>query len=262
MKRYFKILFVYYKAWIMRDLEFRASLISMLAANFAWTNFTLVSILLINKNITRFGSWGLNELLILTGSWMLINFLMYTFVYSNIKRLMRDIFNGNLDFFLLKPIDNQFVVTIQRFNIGAFVSLFEGVIILIYAFIKGGYSFNLMFLVGFLLLIIFGALIYYSFWIFTAAINIFSPLADNLFYIVPEINYISKYPAEAFPQVMVFIFITIIPTLLITVLPAKMLMGQLPLNQFVYGIIISVIFFIASRKFWNWSLKHYTSASS
>ena len=79
MKRYLKILAVYYKAWIMRDLEFRASLISMLAANFAWTNFTLVSILLINKNITSFGSWGLNELLILTGSWMLINFLMYTF---------------------------------------------------------------------------------------------------------------------------------------------------------------------------------------
>lgn len=262
MKRYFKILVIYYKAWVMRDMEFRISLISMLAANFAWTNFSLISILLINKNITHFGSWGTNELLILTGCWMLVNFLMYAFVYSNIRRLTRDIFNGNLDFFLLKPIDSQFLVTTQRFNIGSMVSLVEGILVLVFAFTHGGYPFNLLNFTGFILLIFSGALLYYSFWMITACINIFTPLADNLLYIIPEINYISKYPSEAFPQAVSLIFTTVVPVLVITVLPAKMLMGKLDNLSFVFGIIISFLFFFGTRKLWFWSLRHYSSASS
>jgi ABC-2 type transport system permease protein len=260
--KYLRIIFILYKAAVMRDLEYRASYLSMLVANLAWTNFALISILLISKNIPMFGGWTQDELLILTGCWMLLNFLMFSFVYGNMRRLAKDIFNGNLDFFLLKPIDTQFLVTTQRFAIGAMGSLIEGVALLSFVFSRGSLTLTIENLLGFLVLLFIGACLYYSFYVINASINIISPLADNLVFVVPEVANISKFPNEAFPKFVSVVLLTIIPVMLLTVFPAKMLMGRLSWQEFLLTILIAGIFFFGSRRLWSLSLRHYSSASS
>jgi ABC-2 type transport system permease protein len=88
------------------------------------------------------------------------------------------------------------------------------------------------------------------------------PRQYNLFYAVPEIVEISKFPVTAYPKVLFFLFQTIIPIALMSSLPAMSLRGLLEPWQLIYAVILALIIFFSVRAFWFWSLKRYTGASS
>ncbi len=54
----------------------------------------------------------------------------------------------------------------------------------------------------------------------------------------------------------------VLPVAFLTTFPAEAILGDLKFNILFFGLLLSSIFFIFSRVFWKFALKHYTSASS
>jgi ABC-2 type transport system permease protein len=54
----------------------------------------------------------------------------------------------------------------------------------------------------------------------------------------------------------------IIPVAFVTTFPASALLGRLDSTTAWIGVLFAIVFFIASNRFWNFAIKHYSSASS
>jgi ABC-2 type transport system permease protein len=71
-----------------------------------------------------------------------------------------------------------------------------------------------------------------------------------------------RYPISAYPVILRFVFTLVLPVAFLTTFPAEAILGELKFNILFFGLILSSLFFIFSRLFWKFALKHYTSASS
>ncbi len=261
IKKHLKIFLYHAQNSIQRDLTYRLDFISNIVSSLGWTNYTLILILVLSSSAGGFGGWSKEEMLLLAASWMINNGLAYFLFYRNIKRLVKDIYQGGLDFILLKPIDSQFMVSLRRVILNSVFGALEGLIVIAYALVKLQYTPSLSDIASFFLLTGASLCIYYSLWFFAGTLTLHFGLADNLFYVVPELGVLSKFPVSAYPKPVGYVLSSILPILVMTTFPANAVLGRLPWQLFVYALALSALLIWTTRKFWHWSLRRYTSAN-
>lgn len=88
-------------------------------------------------------------------------------------------------------------------------------------------------------------------------INIYN--LEDLFH---EISQVGRVPVYVFQRGMRFIFTYIIPVAFIATFPVQVLLGRSDPKITVLALVLALISFFLSQKFWNFALKHYSSASS
>lgn len=247
---------------LLRDLEYRLDFLSNLISSIAWQNFTLVAITVLGYKTGGFGGWNPDQMILLSGVWMINDGISHFLWYRNIRQLIVDIHTGNLDFWLAKPIDAQFFTSFRRVIVNPLWGVIEGLVIIFYSLHRLGISASIWGLLGFLLLIVVAAVIYYSLWFIAATATIHFTLADNLFSVVPDLVSLSKFPPSSYPDQIFMLFISLVPILILTAFPAQQLMGLLHPSGFMYAVGVGILLLIISRRFWSWSLRHYSSASS
>ena len=261
-KTHLKIFVSLAKHSIQRDMAYRLDFISNLIASIGWVNYSLVLILVLNSVTGGFGGWNTNQMLLLVGSWMINNGLAFFFFYRNMKQVVNDVHKGDLDYVLTKPLDSQFFVSFRRVILNAMFGVAEGIIVIVYALTVMNFTPSFFDIMKFFILTAVSLSLYYSIWFFAATLSIHFILADNLFYAVPDLAEVSKFPGSAYPKKLEYIFSSLIPIILFTTFPAQAIMGQQSTTKFIYAIVVGIIFFCFTRWFWFWSLKRYTSASS
>jgi ABC-2 type transport system permease protein len=261
-KTHLKIFLSLAKHSIQRDMAYRLDFISNLVSSVGWVNYSLVLILVLNSVTGGFGGWDKSQMLLLIGSWMINNGLAYFFFYRNMKQVVNDVHKGDLDYVLIKPLDSQFFVSFRRVILNAMCGVIEGFIVVIYALTAMNVAPSPFDVIKYFILTAVSLSLYYSIWFFAASLSIHFILADNLFYAVPDLAEVSKFPGSAYPKNLEYVFSSLIPIILFTTFPAEAIMGQQSTLKFFYAIVVGIIFFCFTRWFWFWSLKRYTSASS
>jgi len=201
-------------------------------------------------------------MLLLIGVWMIENGFAYFLFYRTIKQLISDVYTGSLDYLLLKPLDSQFLASSRRVALNSLAGPIEGVIIISAALSKLHYLPQIGDLIKFAVLVIVGLSIYYSLWFIAATMSFHWIMVENLLTTVPELVAASKFPPPAYPTGFALFFSSIIPVILMTSSPVRQILGNLPLPYLIYTIAVGGLFLFISRRFWFWSLKSYTSASS
>jgi len=107
-----------------------------------------------------------------------------------------------------------------------------------------------------------GFIILYSVWFLIAASSIWFVKTWNATEVLRALLAAGRYPISAYPVILRFIFTLVLPVAFLTTFPAEAILGELKFNILFSGLILSSLFFIFSRLFWKFALKHYTSASS
>ena len=85
---------------------------------------------------------------------------------------------------------------------------------------------------------------------------------DNLWATYEGLAWIAKYPLDIFGSVIKAISLTVVPFSVAFAFPAQALAGKLDWPWVIYAIAVALFFFLVSRWFFNFALRHYTSASS
>lgn len=262
MKRYIDLYKALLRFSFLRFTTYRALFINSMIATVGWGFFQIIWVNLLTIRTKSAFGWSKNELIILAILYVIIIGLFHFFFTGNFERFSHIIDKGELDFILLKPIDSQFMVTnyLQRFPNLVRVAL--GVLFLfVYLFITNTHI-ALIGWIGFSVFIIFGIVLLYSLWMIYCTLLIWFPRLTNLIEFLYTINGMSRYPIEMMYEVKNFILLFILPFSIAIATPAKVLV-RATLNGEVVGLVfLSVGLFIASRIFWKYALRHYTSASS
>ena len=171
---------------------------------------------------------------------------------------------GRLDLMLLLPVDSQFAVSTRKFGLDNMVNALVGVAIVVFSLWKLAIVPQphqvALFTVGIALAV--GVHYSVMFGLATGAIWIMR--AQGLIYGYFNVFNIARYPASVFRGAFKFIFSFIIPVILVANVPAQALARALESPWAGLAQLAGATVFVvaATRGFWHFALRRYSSASS
>lgn len=243
-------------------LEFRAEVISWSLNSILWALLSLVTVNLIFGQVSSIAGWTKNEVLILSITGSMFNSFLWMFVLPSLLYIGETIRKGDFDFYLLRPINSQFLSAISRFEFNDYLRI-VAMIVLLFRFVPQavGHVAPLQ-IIGFTLLFLLGLVIYYSlFSIITTLCFWFIGLQalEDLFDTMVTMG---RYPTDIFNGALRIVFFYLIPMAFVATFPVSVLLGKSGLGLIIIGFFVAAIFLFFSSKFWNFALRHYSSASS
>jgi ABC-2 type transport system permease protein len=97
-------------------MSFRANFLVRCATHVVWLAVMLGFFEVVFLHAGRIGDWDRDAYLMLLGTSLTLNALVNCLFIGNCTELSHLVRTGNLDFVLLKPVDEQFLLTCQRID--------------------------------------------------------------------------------------------------------------------------------------------------
>ena len=262
MKRYLRVYIklIYLNAAAL--IVYPANFYNSLLASLGWGFFSLYSVVLLTAQTKGAFGWSREEILLLNGVYGIIIGIFHTVFSRNFGRFSKVVHQGQLDSVLMKPIDSQYLLSFWEFS---WVSISRVFMALGYVVIVSrSLAIQTKPVDVFLLLVVglCGILLLYSMWYMVITLTIWFTRLSNLVELMFNITGIARYPRSMFAQSAGFAFWFLFPLLLIINIPTKVYLRRIDLGEILLLISIAILFFLGSRVFWKFALRHYTSASS
>ncbi len=275
---YLGVFWTFIRNSLVRDMSFRSNFLIECLASTSWIFMNVGFYLLIFQFTNQIGAdsgWGKYEFFVFLATTMFVNSIVQAFFMPNAQEFSELIRTGGLDFALLKPIDTQFVISLQRVEWATLSNFAVGLAMLAFSLWKlttrpenplqihpAAY-----FLYPFFILC--GVMILYSLMITLAATSIWLGRNQTLYNFWFYITNFSRYPMEIYdtpwgwPLQSFFTFI--IPVLIVVNVPARMMAKPLVLSGLwlpLFTLAATAASLWASRWVFLQALNGYRSASS
>ncbi|HUW21381.1 MAG TPA: ABC-2 family transporter protein [Candidatus Bathyarchaeia archaeon] len=262
MKRYFSLYFHFFTNCLMRDLEFRFNVLTWALMNFLWFGLIFYSIELIFGQVEKIVGWTKGEVLLLVCVQALFFDFFNTFVMANLRRFSRLVRQGELDFALLKPINSRFLVSARYFEFDHYPRMVFLMFLIARYLADFQIRLSLINWFNFFLLFFSGIFIFYNLFFIFATTNIWFIRIFNLSDLFTETIEVGRFPVYIFKTGARFFFTYIIPAAFVATFPVEVLLKRAGFEKLPVALVICLVMFIVSQKFWQFALKHYQSASS
>jgi ABC-2 type transport system permease protein len=267
---YAMVLWTFARNSLVRDMTFRTNFVIQLISSISWMLMNLGFYLLVYAYTDSIAGWSKYEFFVFIATTMFVNSLVQAFFMPNIEEFSELIRQGGLDFALLKPIDTQFLISLQRVAWSSFGNFFVAIALMLYSLsrLPSG-SVMLTGVLLYPLYVLAGTLILYSVMIALAATSIWLGRNQSLYDFWFYITNFSRYPMQIYegpwgtPLRQLFTFI--IPILVVINVPAGLLAKPLEARYWylaVFTIGATVASLWLSRWVFQRALMSYRSASS
>lgn len=261
MSRYFRIYRTFFVSSFARELEFRANFFAKVAQNFVWVFFFIMILLVVYRNTKTVAGWSRGDAFILAASCFLMNALIGAFFLS-LQELPQQVRQGTLDFVITKPIDTQFWVSTRKFNFDQLGTLLAGTGMVAYGAWTASLHPSPAQWLAYLVLIFASLAIFYSFYLVLMTLGIWLVRVDNLWVLGESVMQIARYPIDIYSSPIQRLFTFAIPLAFVATIPSRQLVSGFNPTMLLLGCVWAIASIFISRWFWNFALRHYTSASS
>lgn len=262
LRFYWRLYRAFLRTSLVREMEFRANFWAKVLFNLLWLGFFLATLKIIYRHTEAIAGWTEPEALVLAATLYFLDALITTLFYFGLSELPTMVRQGTLDFVLFKPVDPQFWLSLRRVNLDQLGSLMVAVLLGIYALVSLGYMpplANILLYVG---MVAMGVLMFYSFHFMMMTLSIWLVRVENLWVLSDVFAQIGRFPTDVFDAVLRRVFTYVLPVAFLATIPAKALLGKASGGFLLFATAWALTFFIASRLFWKFALRSYTSASS
>ncbi len=254
---------------LVRDMTFRSNFLIECVTSLSWMAMNLGYYLLIYQFTGAIAGWTKYEFFIFLATTLFVNSIVQALFMPNCEEFSELIRTGGLDFALLKPIDTQFLVSLNKINWSSFANFFFALALLSYSLAHlprwPGVAQMLLypFYVGC------GVAILYSLMITLAATSVWLGRNQTLYDFWFYITNFSRYPMEIYhgtvgtPLQLLFTFI--IPVLVVVNVPARLLAKPLSAQHWslvLFALVATAGSLGLSRWIFTTAMKSYRSASS
>lgn len=242
---------------------YRADLFMVTLGSYGYTLMTIVFINVLFDNIDSIAGWGKYEMLLLLGVGQILFYLHVCFFSSVDKWVSEIIANGELDLYLLKPVNALFNITTYEFSIFELIPSFMlAITIFSYALVKGNYNPGLFLLLLSGIFIVLGTFLFTLVRLNVALLSFWLTDTRDVRRTYYHIFDLFKYPLEIYPDSLKIVFTTVIPIGIVSYFPAHLivkgfswaLFSAFMFSLFTYAACASIL--------WKKGLRVYSSASS
>lgn len=265
--RYFRLLVAFARFGLLRELMFRGNFVIRVFVELLWLGLLLLFYRTIFTKTASVAGWSEAEYLVFVGCYFMLEGVMETFFLSNCNGFAELVRTGELDFYLLKPIDEQFLVTCKDLDWSTVPNIALGAGVAGLALHQLGWPVTAGSLALFAILFVCGVAVAYSLMLMLTATSVWLLRNQSLYELWWLFTSLARYPKEIFAGTWAtplgWFFSFVLPILLVVNLPARTLADRAtdPATA-AFLAVVAVGFLYLSRRFFKAAMRRYRSASS
>lgn len=232
--------------------------------NFVSVFFDMLMYILFANIIFSFipavGGFSQDQLFIVVGTSMLIEWLSWFTFRAGVGELPDNILKGRIESALVKPMPSQFLAMFTRMDIEDATRAVTALILIVphAAAIQPP---MLLHIFLYIVALLCGLVVYFGLLTSIASIAFHLGKMDGLWALFSEINTVSRYPHTIFSRKVQWIFFTVFPTVFIGSIPTLVLTTPEWWKWLGIAAVGAIAFLLMSRVIWKWSSAHYSGAS-
>jgi ABC-2 type transport system permease protein len=246
----------------MKLMAYRVNFFLVFITNLTYFAVQLIFLEVIFSEVNLLAGWTKYEMIFYIGTINIVDSLWVFGPYFNLVNIPGLIRSGMLDYYITKPVNSQFMISLRNVEIGSLVSVLTGISIITYALVEGNMVITFGRFILYVIAIFHALLIEYAVYFMMTCLSFWLIKADFVEHIHGIICYFSNRPIDIYKGFIRFILSYILPYgLIITVASKSVVKGVSP-YEYLFYFILCWCFFGLSMLFWKFSLKRYSSASS
>lgn len=264
--RYARLLSSLARFTLSREMAFRGNFLAKITVEALWLGFLLVFYRTIFSRADTIADWTEAQYLFFVGCFFALNGVVETFFLDNCNEFAELIRTGDLDFLLVKPIDDQFLVSFRRMDWGTAPNILMGGALMGFALRRLEWTFDLPAALAFAGLFACGLALAYSFMLAMMSLSVWMVRNQSLMEMWWLCTNLARYPREIYrgpwgePLGLALTFV--VPFLLMVHVPASSMVRALEPGLALYTVGFSIGALWLSRRIFKRSLRSYRSASS
>jgi ABC-2 type transport system permease protein len=260
--RYISLYREFFKQSLMKLMAYRANFFLTFITNFAYFAVQLIFIQVIFSNVDSLAGWTKYEMIFYIGTFNIIDSFWVFGPYFNLLSVPELIRSGMLDYYVTKPVNSQFIISLRNVEIGSLLSVLAGVGVIGYALVAGNITVTFGKLLLYVIAIFHSLLVEYAVYFIMTCLSFWTVKTDFVEKIHGIICYFSTRPVDIYKGAIRFVLCYILPYGFVMTIASKSALKSIDALEYVAFVLLSWCFFGASILFWRFSLRRYSSASS
>lgn len=266
MTRYLRLYAAFARYSFTRELSFRGNFLAKMSVELLWLGLMLVFYKTIFRQSSSVAGWNEAEYLFFVGCYVTLEGFIETLFLENCLGLAELVRTGELDFYLMKPIDEQFLITCKSIDLSTMPNIFMGLVLMGMSLSDLGWPLDPVRIVLFVITFFAGLAIAYSCLLMLSATSFWLTRNSSLMEMWWLFTSLMRYPRDIFrePWAMPigFFFSFLVPVMLVIHVPASVMVKAMDPWFCVYVIIAAVVMLWLSRAYLHLAMSKYRSASS
>jgi ABC-2 type transport system permease protein len=251
---------------LKRELAFRGNFLVKVSVEVLWLAIMIAFYRTVFARTSTIAKWSEPEYFFFVGCFFALNGLIEMLFLDNCNEFAELVRSGDLDGLLLKPIDEQFLITCRKVDWGTAPNILMGSVVMVVALVQMHWQFEIARVATFLVTFACGTAIAYSFMLLLTSLSVWMVRNQGLMEMWWLFSSLARYPKEIFvggwaEQLGIF-FTFIVPILVVVNVPANAMVRVLDLRMVAFIIAATGILLWLSRRFFHYALRSYRSASS
>jgi len=262
LKRYGRLLFLWWKFSILKEMEYRVNFVTNAFMSIFWLIWGILGATIFFAQRNEIGGWSFYQVLIVLGLFSIFTGIMEAFFRPNIMSMIEAVRDGTFDFVLVKPVNSQFYSSFHSLTMWRLVDILAGAGVIIYALNAMGVVPTSMQLVQFAALMLIALVIVYCIWLAMMTMSFWFVKVDNLAELFYSFYEAARFPVSVYGTWLRAALTFVIPIAFITTFPASALIGLLDPIDLLIGLGLACLFLIGTNRLWKIAIRSYASASS
>ncbi len=263
LKKYAMIYYLYFVQYMKSRLIYKTDFILGASSQLVSMAVSLAFLTLIFTQIENLQGWTFNEMLFLAGFGGAVIFTQNVFFF-NIIRVGEDyIINGELDRFLIRPLNPLFQVYADDVHDNNIPKVIANFALIFYAGIQIGLTPNLLIITYAAFSMLSGMLVAASIYLLFSSTAFWTGTSRNAVWLIFRLSNFRKYPIDIYALAIQGLLVTIIPLAFASFFPASFILGKEGFETWkLITPFVGPIFFYIAYRFWKKGLSNYSSTGS
>ncbi len=249
-----------------RELAFRGNFLVKVSVEVIWLGILIAFYKVVFARTSTVAGWNEPQYLFFVGCFFALNGLIEMLFLENCNEFAELVRTGDLDGLLLKPIDEQFLISCRRIDWGTAPNVVMGAIVMGIALRNAGWHFDAIQVATFLVTFACGTAIAYGFMLILTSVSVWMVRNQSLMEMWWLFSSLARYPREIFSgpwgEPLGAFFTYCVPILVVVNVPANAMVRTIEWPMVGLTLAATALLLWLSRRFFQYALRSYRSASS
>lgn len=263
IRSYLSLYMYFVKNNIIAQMEYKANFIISILTEVGFVFAKSLYIIVLFSAGLSINGLTPEQMLMFIGSYTLVTGVMDAVCYPNIAAIPDYVRTASLDVMITKPINSMFMAAFRKFNLGLGIpNIIGGMIMVLVSWRLSGLPVSISGVLGFCFWVVWGCILTFPILMIPVTCSFWMIKSDALMDVIWAMWDFNNMPMTIYNRIIRAVGIFVIPIFMITNIAPMYVFGILPKSYMIYAIVAVPVFVAISIIFWNFAVKHYSSASS
>lgn len=262
LTRYFRLWSAFLKMSFMADLEYRVNVVLRVIGELFWYAMQLSVFEVLYTHTNSISGWDVNEMRVFMGTLFLTDVVYMILFHENMDQMASAARSGDLDLYLVKPVNSQFMVSMRKIGVAYFANLLLTGSYFIWAVSRLEQSVGPAQLLTYIPMCALGLTICYSLRFMFATVSVVLQGAANVQFLWHQFYRLATRPDPLYPSFVRFTILSVFPLAFFASVPARVVVEGISWDLVAAAIFLAAFTLWLSNFFWERALRRYASTSS